>query len=250
MAVSELEAPATSNSAPPARSSWPAIVYRAIAYPGLVSVFAALLFGFRHSAAAGAINYLYNLLLYAAFVAPHLVMTRRLYKQAVWGNPHGSLRERQVYILVTIVTWAALLAWHWPLPGFDYVLPTAVRFAGTIGFLLSVLLFYEGFTFASIDSLLGVPGSQLSHTHGAETPLFVEGQYAQVRHPMYRAAIFLGLSSLLIHTSAAQLFWAVLTGITFIAFIPVEEAQLIEARGDDYRDYMRRVPYRLFRGIW
>ena len=29
-----------------------------------------------------------------------------------------------------------------------------------------------------------------------------------------------------------------------------EEHQLVKARGDDYRDYMREIPYRAFRGIW
>jgi protein-S-isoprenylcysteine O-methyltransferase Ste14 len=39
-------------------------------------------------------------------------------------------------------------------------------------------------------------------------------------------------------------------GASFIGFIPVEEAQLMAARGDDYRRYREQTPYRLFRGVW
>ncbi len=67
---------------------------------------------------------------------------------------------------------------------------------------------------------------------------------------MYQAALCGGACSLLIHPNMAQMFWAVLIGITFIGFVPIEEAQLLDARGDDYRRYQERVPYRLFRGIW
>src|SRR5262249_8686438 len=105
-------------------------------------------------------------------------------------------------------------------------------------------------SFEMTDGLLGVPGAVSQYSHGAETPLFTDGPYADVRHPMYRAAMFASLSSLFIHPNVAQLFWVAVIGTTFLAFIPVEEAQLIAARGDDYREYQRRTPYRLFRGLW
>ena len=37
---------------------------------------------------------------------------------------------------------------------------------------------------------------------------------------------------------------------TFVLFIPVEEAQLIAARGDAYRAYMQKTQWRLVPGIW
>jgi len=47
-----------------------------------------------------------------------------------------------------------------------------------------------------------------------------------------------------------QLLWTLLIGVTFVAFIPLEEAQMMAARGDDYRRYMKATPYRIFRGLW
>ncbi len=224
--------------------------YRILAYFGLMSVFAAMIHGFRYDPEASAWVYLLDLALYAAFIAPHLLLTRSSWKQRVWGDPAGSSRERRVYIALTLVTWLGLLWLHWPLPGAMIDLPAEVRFAGLIGFLWSLLWFFEGSTQEALDGLLGVPGNVMHYSHGSETPLHTEGPYARVRHPMYRFALLAGIGALVAHPNVAQLFWIGLIGATFIGFIPVEEAQLIAARGDDYRRYCQQVPYRLFRGIW
>ena len=231
-------------------------LYRSFAYFGLISIFGAQLYGFRFAGGAPWSNYGSNLILYGLFVLPHLVMTRPWYKKAIWGNPAGSPHERRIYIAVTNITWFTVLIWHQflPLPGlyFEDAYPVfkVLQFVGTMGFLLSTLLFFQGITFAMIDGLLGVPGAVAAYSHGGETPLFTEGAYAEVRHPMYRAAFLASVSSLLIHPHMAQLFWVILIAGTFLLFIPVEEAQLIAARGDDYRRYQERTPYRLFKGIW
>lgn len=224
--------------------------YRAVAYFGLMTISASLIWGFRYDADAPWQNFLFNFALYLAFVAPHLVMTRSVWKQTIWGAPSGSVRERQIYILVTIVTWLAVLAIHWPLPGPVITMPAAVRFAGLVGALWSVLLFFQGATRESLDGLLGMPGTEIQYSHGGETPLFTDGPYADVRHPMYRAAVLLGVFALLMHPNLGQLFWTALVGGTLIGFIPIEEAQLRAARGDDYRRYCENTPYRLLRGVW
>lgn len=244
--------PSTSTSTITGFGALYRVVYRAAAYLGLMSVFGSLLYGYRYDAGASWNNLWFNLALYGVFIVPHLVLTRSWYKQAVWGSPAGSPRERRFYILTTIVFWFAVLALHRPIPGPSLVgqVPEVVRFFGVVVFLLCVLLFFQGISFQMIDGLLGVPGSPGSYSHGAETPLFTDGPYAQVRHPMYRAALFAGLCSLLIHPTAGHLLWVLLIGGSFIAFIPVEEAQLIRARGEDYIKYRERTPYRLIRGIW
>jgi hypothetical protein len=246
MAVPEASSP-TNQGAVSARL---ARGYRIVAYFGLMSVFASLIYGFRYDPEAGEQNYLYNLLLYIAFILPHLALTRAWWKRAAWGDPAGSPRERQVYIALTLITWFAVLLLHWPVPGFALALPLPVRFAGLVGCLWCVLLFFQGATPESLDGLVGVPGSVARYSHGSETPLFTEGPYAEVRHPMYRAVILLGLCAAVVHPNAGQLLWTAMLGLTFLSFIPVEEAQLLAARGDDYRRYRQQTPYRLFRGIW
>lgn len=242
-----------STQAPPAPgSALFRVAYRAFAYFGLFTIHGSLLYGFRHDAGAPPVNYAINAGFYAIFLVPHLLMTRSWLKQAVWGNPAGSPRERRVYITITIITWLAVIALQrfFPLPGPSWIPPEWLRFGGIVLFISCVFLFFQGATAGMIDGLLGVPGSVSAYAHGPETPLFTDGAYGGVRHPMYRAAVLGGLCSLLIHPNAAQAFWCVAIAATFIAFIPVEEAQLTRARGEDYRAYVQRTPWRLFRGVW
>jgi protein-S-isoprenylcysteine O-methyltransferase Ste14 len=224
--------------------------YRVSSYFGLMSIMAALLYGFRYDSNAGWSGYLFDLALYGAWAAVHLVMTRPWFKQAAYGSQAGSLIERQVFISVTVITWLMVLWCHRPLPGGSIAVSGPVRFAAMVGFLWSVFAFFEGVSFGTIDGLLGVPGTAMSHSHGAETPLLTEGRYASVRHPQYQAVILMGLCSLLIHANVAQVLWCVMIGSTFILFIPIEEAQLSAARGDAYAAYMQKTPWRLVRGIW
>jgi protein-S-isoprenylcysteine O-methyltransferase Ste14 len=225
-------------------------LYQLFGYFGLASIFGSMLYGFRFDPSAPQENIYFNLGLYGLFVVPHLVMTRRWFKKAVWGSASGSTGERQVYITISILSWILVFAYHRPIPGPIVWVPEWLRFMGMLGFVLSIMAFFEGVTFPMLDGLLGAPGTSVSHSHGPETPLFTEGPYARVRHPMYRAAIFSGLCSLIFHPQAGQLLWALLIGGTFVAFIPVEERQMIAARGNDYEAYREKTRYRLFRGLW
>ncbi len=227
-----------------------AVAYRVFGYFGLFSIFGAMLYGFRYDPRAPWSNYLFDILLYLAWVTPHLVMTRGWFKQAVYGSPTGSPTDRRIYISITVVTWLALLWLHRPLPGGALAVAGPFRFAATVGFIFCVVAFFEGATFAVLDGLLAVPGAAMSFSHGGETPLLTEGQYARVRHPMYRAALLAALCSIVIHAHFAQVLWCAMIGATFIAFIPVEEAQLMVARGTAYQSYMERTPWRLVRGLW
>lgn len=245
MASDEATSQSTTGAKSPSSSA-----YRLFAYFGLFSIFGSLLYGFQYDESAPAGNFGYNLLLYAVFIAPHLIMSRSWFKQALWGNPAGTPAERRVYISVTIVLWLAVLVLHEPAPGLALEPAGWIRFSGGVLFLWAFFSFFEGVTMNIVDGLLGVPGSLGAYSHGPDTPLFTEGAYARVRHPQYRAFILASLASLLIHPNMGQLFWALLLSGTFLAFIPVEEAQLLSARGEDYRRYVERTPWRLFRGFW
>lgn len=227
-----------------------AAAYRSFGYLGVFSVLGSMLAGFAHDPEAPAIHYLYNVALYAAWVTPHLVMTRGWYKRAVWGDPGGGLAERRTYVVVAIATWFLVLCVYWPTPGPAYPLPREATLLGAIGFLYFAVKSFEGSSFEAIDGLLAVPGAQARFSHGPETPLLTEGAYGEVRHPMYRAALLAGLCSLMLHPNLSQAFWGALIGGTLIGFLPFEEAQLLAARREDYERYRQQVPYRLFRGVW
>jgi protein-S-isoprenylcysteine O-methyltransferase Ste14 len=228
-------------------------LYRILAYFGLASIFGTILCGFAYHPAAPRYMIGLNVLLYVAYIVPHLVMTRAWFKRAVWGQPGGSHAERRVYITIASVLWIGVYAiqrLYLPMPGFALQVPEWVQFAGVVAVILSMRSFFEGSTIEMLDGLFAMPGAPLSHSHGAETPLLTTGPYARVRHPHYQALVLACASTLLIHPNAAQLLWAAMIAATFVLFIPIEEAQLISARGDAYRDYQRQTRYRLFRGVW
>ncbi len=224
--------------------------YRVFSYFGLMSLIATLVWGFRYNGEASWLNYPVNILLYSAFIAPHLMLTQAEVKESVWGRLAGTVRERQFYIAITIVSWLIVFWLHRPVSGGAIDVPAAIRFAALIGFLWSMLLFFQGMTLEAIDGLLGVPGTEVRYAHDEQVPLHTTGQYAQVRHPMYRAVVLMGVAGLIYHPNASQLLWTAMLGVTFIGFIPVEESLLRKSHGDAYRDYCKQTPYRLFRGIW
>jgi protein-S-isoprenylcysteine O-methyltransferase Ste14 len=206
--------------------------------------------GWKHDAAAPIENYWFNIGIYAAFIAVHIIMTMPSFKKAVYGPRAGTPVERQIYMVVSIVTWLAVFWFHRAVPGFEYASPDWLAFIGTCAVLLTVFGFFEFADFEKLDALVGMPGSAVSHTAGDETPLFTEGTYEKIRHPMYRAGLLMGLVSLMIHPHAGQLLFAVMVAASFILPIPFEESQLLKARGEGYREYMRQTPWRLFKGIW
>ncbi|UCE87790.1 MAG: isoprenylcysteine carboxylmethyltransferase family protein [Deltaproteobacteria bacterium] len=224
--------------------------YWFFSYLGVMSFSAAFAMGFRHDPQAPFANLVFNVILYTVFIAVHILMTTPAFKKAVFGRPEGTTFERRIFVTVSVVTWVSVYWLHKPTGGFAFVAPAWLQFIGTCGLLLSVVAFFEFATFESLGRLLGLPGNELSHSAGAETPLMTEGPYASVRHPMYRAACFIVLCSLLIHPHAGQLLFAVLSAASFLGFVPFEEAQLVRARGEEYREYMRRTPFRAFRGVW
>jgi methanethiol S-methyltransferase len=225
-------------------------LYWMFAFLGLMALSASFIMGFRYAADAPASNYAFNILLYAAFVAVHIVMTMPAFKRAVYGQPAGNLIERRIYVTISVATWVLVYWLHRPVPGFGFVAPGWLHYVGLCAVLLSIVGFFEFATFEGLNSLLGMPGSQLSHSVGEETPLMTEGAYSQVRHPMYRAAFYLAFCSLLVHPNAGQLLFAIMVTASFLGFIPFEEHQLLRARGNQYRAYMAQTPYRIFPGVW
>jgi protein-S-isoprenylcysteine O-methyltransferase Ste14 len=224
--------------------------YSWFAYLGLMVVAAALLFGFRHAPDAPAINFVFDGALFMLYMAVHYVMLTPAWKRLVTGRERGSMAERRVYIAVAVLSWVGLYAVHRPLPGPAYALPAWVTYFGICCFLLSFLAFLEGATFERLAGLLGIPGAEQAWSAAADTPLMTQGSYASVRHPMYRGATFMCLSSVLVHPNAAQLVWAIGVALTFVLFIPIEERQLLRTRGEEYRAYMQITRYRLLRGLW
>ena len=77
----------------------------------------------------------------------------------------------------------------------------------------------------------------------------LSGPEAVVRHPLYGAALVLFVSTALLLGSWLGLAAVLVLGSAVIALTWMEDRQLHLTR-EGYADYARRVPYRLFPGIW
>ena len=140
--------------------------------------------------------------------------------------------------LVGIPLWAFLIDWlvsaHW-FPWASVSLPTWARWCGVgFGGVVAGLMWWTMLALGS--SYRGTMGLHPNHK------LVTHGPYRFVRHPMN--AVFPLLAIVLFLMSANWVVGAgalILIGTISIVRAPVEERQLIERFGDEYRAYMRRT---------
>lgn len=82
----------------------------------------------------------------------------------------------------------------------------------------------------------------------ASGPLEVRGPYRWLRHPIYLGWALLVFSAPVM-TAGRLLFAVVSTGYLVVA-IPIEERSLVNEFGQSYRDYQKRVRWRMLPGLW
>src|SRR5258705_7647649 len=118
-------------------------VYWLFALFGLMTVWASFIMGFRYDADAPVSIVVFDVVIYAVFIAVHIVMTMPAFKNAVYGTPAGTPLERRVYITIAVVTWVLVYWLHRPIGGFGWVAPPWLHYIGLCAFLLSVIGFFE-----------------------------------------------------------------------------------------------------------
>lgn len=182
-----------------------------------------------------------NVLLMSLFAIQHSVMARPQFKQW-WTLLVPKAVERSTYVLFATSA-LALLCWQWrPIPAVVW----RVGHPGVAGFLTALSIFGWLVVLASTFminhfELLGV--HQVSNNFSRrsmpeaefKTPLL----YNFVRHPIYLGFIVAFWSSPVM-TAGHLLFAAVTTAYIFVGIL-LEERDLVDLFGDDYRHYRKRV---------
>jgi protein-S-isoprenylcysteine O-methyltransferase Ste14 len=182
-----------------------------------------------------------NLLLMTLFAVQHSVMARQRFK-AWWTQFVPKPGERSTYVLFASLS-LLLLFWQWrPLPSvmWDVANPDLAVTLVTVSLAGWVLVFTSTFIINHFE-LFGLH-QVTNHLVGKEaapprfkTPLL----YKFVRHPIYLGFIIAFWAAPTM-TAGHLLFAAVTTAYIFVG-IALEEHDLVDLFGDEYRQYKQRV---------
>ncbi|MGE0055715.1 MAG: methanethiol S-methyltransferase [Hyphomicrobium sp.] len=183
-----------------------------------------------------------NVLLMSLFAMQHSVMARKQFKEW-WGQFVPKEVERSTYVLFSTLA-LALLCWQWkPItlvvwkvtnPALAGAL-TALSLGGWLLVLASTFLINH-FELFGLQQVFTHFRAKPMPQANFRTPLF----YRVVRHPLYLGFIVAFWATPKM-TAGHLLFAAVTTAYILIA-IQLEERDLIQLFGEEYRRYRARVP--------
>ncbi len=183
-----------------------------------------------------------NLGLLALFAIQHSLMARPEFKR-LWTRIVPEPVERSTYVLFSSLALIALFAFWEPMGGIVWRVTDPVGQAilyGLFGFGW-LLVLVTTFLINHFD-LFGLRQVWLYLRGRAYAPLrFVTpGPYKIVRHPLYVGWLFAFWATPTM--TAAHLVFAIATTVYILLAIRLEERDLIEAHGEEYARYRRRVP--------
>jgi protein-S-isoprenylcysteine O-methyltransferase Ste14 len=182
-----------------------------------------------------------NLLLMSLFAIQHSVMARRQFKQW-WTKLVSKSVERSTYVLFSSLALILLCAMWRPMPTaiwrFDDPLSrgamTALSLTGFLIVLSSTFLINHFELFGLHQVISNLKGGAMPAPR-FRTPLY----YKFVRHPIYLGFIIAFWATPVM--TVGHLLFAAVTSAYIVVGILLEERDLIDLFGEEYRRYKRRV---------
>ncbi len=190
----------------------------------------------------------WNALTFTVFALHHSVLARSPLKQ--WLHVRvGPELERTLYVVIAsllllgcVLTWQPLAGTWWTWPRGWHWIGLAVQLAGVVVTLVAARAI-------DIGELAGLKApARLPVPDDGPSDLETRGVYGIVRHPIYFGWVLM-MAGAPVMTSSRLLFATVSIAYLAVA-IPLEERSLVATFGQPYRDYQRRVRWRMVPGVY
>ena len=187
---------------------------------------------------------LVDVALFATFALHHSVLARTSAKRWLAAHVPPAL-ERTVYVWISSVLFVAVCALWQPVPGLLYrhsglgSLPHWAAVAAGIWLTLRGAAVIDPLELAGIRQAAGQP---------LTARFRVTGPYWLVRHPIYLGWLLIVFGVPVM--TGTRLAFAAVSSAYLVLAIGFEERSLVEAFGQQYRDYQARVRWRLVPGVW
>jgi protein-S-isoprenylcysteine O-methyltransferase Ste14 len=199
--------------------------------------------------------------LFTLFALHHSIFARPFVKRWLFGagaragsdpgqtgvRPGSDPLERPTYVWVASVLFIAVCAAWRPVPGELYRVTGVLALAAYAVHVAGIVLTARGSARLDVFDLSGVR-AVCPPRSPAHVPLQTRGVYGFVRHPVYFAWVLMVIGTP--HMTMTRLTFAVLSTTYLAIAIPFEERGLLEVFGPEYREYQKRVRWRMIPGVY
>ena len=183
-----------------------------------------------------------NVVLFTVFALHHSVMARTGAKRWITRVVPRDL-ERSVYVWISSVLFLGVCLMWQPLPGVVWHTYSPGLFLYLLQF-VGVVLNISAARIVGVRELAGLRQPDANRSIEFTT----SGPFGLVRHPIYFGWVLMVFAHPVMTTGRLQ--FAIVSTLYLAIAIPYEEASLLDAYGDKYRDYQSRMPWRLIPGLW